>query len=180
MSTVTIQPAGKVPPDQVHGLSHHPMIQAVLAKGMDHRWTHKEVAEVIGTSDRSVQNAAEGGQVPHMAFNMQAGKNQKGVNRRARRFAALDIILWLLRSYEGPPVSPQEAVGILAALLNQLSDAVLLQVEEACSKIRRRRTGKLVIAQTPLAPLTPQATARLINDQLDLFPSPGTPAPEKV
>lgn len=164
---MTIQPAAQTPPDRVHGLSHHPIIKALLARGLNHLWTHKELAEVLGLGDRTVQYMAETAQIPAMAFQ---GRGRKpGANRKARRFSTTDCILYLLGTYEGA-MDTATVVNILAPLLTQLPDSVLTEVEAACQKIRRRRAGQLVIATNAPAAM-PKTSARLLGDadQLDLF-----------
>lgn len=163
--TPAIQPASKTPPDRVHALSQHPMVAAVLAKGMDHRWTHKELADVLSLCPRSVQNAAETNQIPHMAF--APGKGKSRANRRARRFSTLDIVLFLLASYEGE-LSDKDALEILARLISHLPTPWLVQVaEKVAAIIRRRATSQLVIA----APAPPPAPSARLLPADDLFAS---------
>jgi len=144
------------------------MIQQVLARGLDHKWSSKEVGEVLGLAERTVQQMAENGVIPHMGFTTR--RDMPTANRKARRYDTSSLVLFLLSCHQGQ-LTLQEILHTLAPLLTQLSDAVLLSVEDACAKIRRRRANQLVIATATTPPPEPKASARVLSDptQLDLF-----------
>lgn len=163
--TPAIQPASKIPASQVNAMSQHSMVTAVLAKGMHYAWTHKEVASVLGVCPRSVQNAAENKSLPSMAFPSMQGKSRR--NRRARRFSTLDIVIYLLNSYEGG-LTDEAATEILARIIGHLPTPWLAQIEQrAASIIRRRAASQLVIA----APAPPPAPSARLLPADDLFAS---------
>lgn len=172
--SLTIQPARVAPADQVHGLSHHPTVQAILRKGADHLWTVEEVAELFGLAVRSVHQAWQAGLMTTTSYPTRTG----GKCTRRRCTSASLLIYFLSHSAEVPQ---GDVLQSLALIVTQLTDAQLEQVEAACRTLRERRQNRPVLVigggtdQPAAMPSRPRAAAVDVA-QLDLFAAPASDA----
>ena len=136
---ITVQPSSSVPPEQVHGLSMHPKVRAVLARGLDEEWTPKDVAELLGMSLRTAQCLFGTGQIHCGRY-----QGQPGV-KTLHRCIGMSVLLYIIDHTD--ELNQADAVAVLKKLLPLLTDAVLEGVAGACKALISKRSGVLVVVK---------------------------------
>lgn len=137
---ITVQPSHAAPAQQVHGLSMHPKVRAILDKGLTHEWTSKEVEELLGLSLRACQYLFSSGLLRITRY---PAKSENGTTRCC---TGLSLLLYLLEHSE--EITEADAQPILKKVLPLLTDQILEGVIGACRAIIGKRSGMLVVVKT--------------------------------
>lgn len=136
---ITVQPSHAAPAQQVHGLSMHPKVRAILEKGLAHEWTTKDVSELLGFSERSARHLFES---PMLRITRYPAKSENGTTRCC---TGLSLLLYLLEHSE--EITEADAQPILKKVLPLLTDQILEGVIGACRAIIAKRSGMLVVVK---------------------------------
>jgi hypothetical protein len=139
MTTITVQPSHAAPAQQVHGLSMHPKVRAILEKGLAHEWTTKDVSDLLGFSERSARHLFES---PMLRITRYPAKSENGTTRCC---TGLSLLLYLLEHSE--EITEADAQPILKKVLPLLTDQILEGVIGACRAIIAKRGGMLVVVK---------------------------------
>lgn len=136
---ITVQPSHTAPAQQVHGLSMHPKVRAILDKGLAHEWTTKDVSDLLGFSERSARHLFNS---TMLRITRYPAKNESNT---VQSCTGLSLLLYLLEHSE--EITEADAQPILKKVLPLLTDQILEGVIGACRAIIAKRGGMLVVVK---------------------------------
>lgn len=128
------------PHGQVHGLTMHPKVRAVIARGLDHEWNAHELAELLGVRVRSMQIALEKGTIKTSRYPSANG------TRFHRRALGVSVLMYLLDHSD--EITAADVLPIIKHALPLLNDDRVRQIIAAGEALLKAREDLPVVVKS--------------------------------
>lgn len=164
--TATITPQRAATAAETHPLSHHPVVQKLLAAGPDKQWRSEDVAELLGLTTRSVALLCEARELGWTHYKVRQSSSKRIC--RNRRITTHSLLIYVLRNSQEVPV--KDMLDAWSACFPRLPLATLEAMNNALGQIiaRRKKSGAPVVCVRPDG-APPSAAAAEEQTLLGLF-----------